>query len=78
MVDTSSVASPDIPEPQLTVADLRTLPPILTPMQAAKILGVGREVIYEALQNGTVPAVRVGSRWKIPTARLLSMLGIES
>src|SRR4051812_50051487 len=34
---------------------------LLTPVEAARALGIGRSKLYELLRNGVVPSVRIGS-----------------
>jgi Helix-turn-helix domain len=52
----------------------------LTIPEAAKLLGVGRNLAYEiAAREGElagVPVIRVGRRLVVPHARLLSVLGL--
>ncbi|MGH3266552.1 MAG: helix-turn-helix domain-containing protein [Trebonia sp.] len=33
---------------------------LLTPVEAADVLGIGRSKLYELLRAGTVPSVRIG------------------
>jgi excisionase family DNA binding protein len=33
---------------------------LLTPVEAAHVLGIGRSKLYELLRAGTVPSVRIG------------------
>ena len=53
----------------------------LTVPQAARLLGVGRNLAYEtAARDGEiagVPVIRVGRRLLIPLARLLEVLGLD-
>lgn len=56
----------------------RTL--VYTPEEVAKILGLGRNTVYEQLAQNVIPHVRVGRRFLIPRARLESWLnecGVE-
>lgn len=57
--------------------DLRNLPPTLTVEQAANLLGISRHAGYQAARTGELPALRIGRRLIVPTARLLALLGIE-
>jgi excisionase family DNA binding protein len=45
-------------------------PLLLTVGEAAKLLGVGRSTLYEAVRSGDtcVPVVRVGKQWRVPLA----------
>jgi excisionase family DNA binding protein len=53
----------------------------LTVPEAARLLGIGRNLAYEiAARDGEiagVPVVRVGRRLLIPLARLLEVLGLD-
>ena len=53
----------------------------LTVPQAARLLGIGRNLAYEiAARDGEiagVPVIRVGRRLLIPLARLLEVLGLD-
>lgn len=44
---------------------------ILTPDEAAEILRVGTNRIYELLHSGELPAFRTGRMWKIPKDLLI-------
>jgi excisionase family DNA binding protein len=46
----------------------------ITVDEAAKLLGVGRNVTYEAVRTGQIPSIRIGRRIIIPRAALLNML----
>lgn len=41
-------------DPLLTIADLR------------EILNIGRNAVYDLLNDGSIPAFRIGRNWKIP------------
>jgi predicted DNA-binding transcriptional regulator AlpA len=58
--------------------DLASLPPTLDLMAAARLLGVGRTVAYELVREGQwpTPIIRAGRKIRVPTAPLLSMLGL--
>jgi excisionase family DNA binding protein len=38
------------------------LPDVLTVVQAARVLRIGRHTLYEAVKRGEVPAIRVGRK----------------
>jgi len=38
--------------------------------EAAKLLGIGRNLAYEAAHSGEIPSVRVGQRLLVPLAAL--------
>jgi excisionase family DNA binding protein len=52
--------------------------PMLTLEQAARIMGIGRTTAYTLAKKDAlpVPVVRVGSLYRLPTAPLLSALGL--
>ena len=63
--------------------DLRGLPPTISVEQAGEILGLSRPSAYAAghrylESNGAegLPVLRLGRRMRVPTARLLAMLGM--
>lgn len=39
---------------------------LLTPTEAAAALGIGRSKVYELLQTGTLPSVRIGACRRVP------------
>jgi excisionase family DNA binding protein len=46
----------------------------LTVSEAAKALGIGRNLAYEAIQRGEIPSLRIGRRVVVPRAALAAML----
>ena len=42
--------------------------------EAAKLLGIGKNLAYEAVQRGEIPSIKVGSRLLIPRVALEQML----
>lgn len=40
-------------------------------------MGIGRNAAYRAAAAGELPAIRIGRRLRVPTARLLELLGIR-
>ncbi|MEW5763313.1 MAG: helix-turn-helix domain-containing protein [Bacillota bacterium] len=56
---------------------LTSLPDFLTVEEAAKILRLKRSTAYEYVQQGIIPAVRLGRFVRIPKARLLEMAGLQ-
>ncbi|MBE3586536.1 MAG: helix-turn-helix domain-containing protein [Thermoanaerobacter sp.] len=65
-----------IPKPELKPEQdyLRGLPPVLEPKDVAKLLNIGLNRLYEHLQQGDIPARRIGRRWRISTKRLFEWL----
>lgn len=64
----------------LTGDEIRRLPPAITVVQAATLLGIGRSNAYHAVKTQTWPTrvVRIGRCIRIPTAEVLRLLGIET
>lgn len=64
----------------LTRAQLLALPAAI-PLwpDAAQVVGVGRSKAYEMAQNGEWPTrlLRLGNAYRVPTAELLALLGVE-
>jgi excisionase family DNA binding protein len=50
-------------------------PDVLTPEETAKLLRIGRNAAYEAIQRGDIPSVRIGRRILVPKLALQRMLG---
>ena len=46
----------------------------LTVIEAAKLLGVSRNSLYEAVRRGEVPHLRIGRRILVPRSRLEEIL----
>lgn len=49
-------------EDVLTIEDLR------------EILNIGRGAVYDLLNRGVIPALRIGRNWKIPKAAVIEYL----
>jgi excisionase family DNA binding protein len=63
----------------LTRAELLALPVVVDVPTAARALGLGRSTAYELARRGEFPCrvLRVGSSYRVPTAGLMRVLGIE-
>lgn len=57
---------------------MHDLPLTLTVEEAGELLGISRQSAYRAAAAGELPALRVGRRLIVPTARLLEMLGVAA
>jgi excisionase family DNA binding protein len=57
---------------------LATLPEVLTAREAAAILRVGRNQLYQAVGRGELGAVRIGRSIRIPKQALLDLLTAAS
>lgn len=63
----------------LTRAELLALPVTVDVGTAARALGLGRSTAYELARCGEFPyrVLRIRSTYRVPTAELLRVLGIE-
>jgi hypothetical protein len=63
----------------LTRADLLSLPAVVDVGTAARALGLGRSTAYDLARRDEFPCrvLRIGSSYRIPTADLLRVLGID-
>jgi excisionase family DNA binding protein len=57
-----------------STSTLATLPEVLTVREAAAILRVGRNQLYQAVTRGELGAVRIGRSIRIPKQALLDLL----
>jgi excisionase family DNA binding protein len=78
-----SPAPPSSPTAPLDLAGsststLATLPEVLTVREAAAILRVGRNQLYQAVGRGELGAVRIGRSIRIPKQALLELLAAAS
>lgn len=62
----------------LSLADLQRLPAVVDVVTAGRALGLGRTKTYQLAQAGEFPCrvIRVGKSYLVPTAELLSLLGL--
>jgi hypothetical protein len=74
--DTSQHAA--IARKGLTMAEVMSLPAVTDLVSAGKALGMGRTRSYELAQAGKFPCpvLRTGRTYQVPTAGLLTLLGI--
>ena len=63
----------------LTRAELLALPAVVDVTTAARALRLGRSTAYELARRDEFPCrvLRIGSSYRIPTAELLRVLGID-
>lgn len=52
--------------------------PTITVPEAGALLGLKRAASYAAAHRGEIPTIRIGRRLVVPTAKLLTMLGVNS
>lgn len=63
----------------MTVGDLlelEALPPTVSVEEAGELLGISRRSAYRAVERGELPALRVGRLLRVPTPKLLALLGV--
>lgn len=74
---TRDVASHD--RDAMTRAELLALPAVIDVTTAARALGLGRSTAYDLARRGKFPCrvLHMGSSYRVPTAELLRVLGIE-
>lgn len=60
--------------------DLESLPAVLDVPTAARVLGLSRTAAYELIRIGAwpTPVFRLGRLIRIPTAPILSLLGVDA
>ena len=73
-------ASPSVPLDLAgsSTGALAILPEVLTAREAAAILRVGRNQLYQAVARGQLGAVRIGRSIRIPKQALLDLLTVTS
>ena len=47
---------------------------VLTPIETAKLLRIGRGTVYEQIRIGVIPSIRMGRRILVPKIALMKML----
>jgi hypothetical protein len=62
-----------------SIAQLRSGPPSVDLMTAAAVLRIGRTKAYDLAKRGDFPVtvIRIGDSYRVPTAALLTLLGIS-
>ena len=62
----------------LTLAEIAGLPAVTNLVTAGRALGLGRTKAYELARAGQFPCpvIRAGRTWLVPTAGLLTLLGL--
>lgn len=47
---------------------------VLTAVETARLLRIGRGTVYEQIRCGNIPSIRIGRRILVPKAALMKML----
>lgn len=50
------------------------IPLVLTPKEAATVLSIGKNTMYEMLRCGAIHSVRVGNQYRIPKESIKHLL----
>ena len=63
----------------MNTRDTASLPPVLDVPTAGRLLGLGRSAAYDLVlaRLWPTPVLRLGRRLRIPTAPLLTLLGLD-
>ena len=70
---------PDRRRMNANTTDVASLPPVLDVPTAGRLLGLGRSAAYDLItaERWPTPVLRLGRRLRIPTAPLLTLLGLS-
>jgi excisionase family DNA binding protein len=60
-----------VDNPSIQLADL---PDVMTVVEAARLLRLGRNGVYEAIHRKEIPSIKIGRKILIPKAALVRML----
>jgi hypothetical protein len=60
-----------------TVTTIDEMPPTLSVVRAGEFLGMSRTAAYRAVERGELPTIRLAGRLRVPTAKLLRLIGVE-
>ena len=91
LVDEAQPQLADLPaddHPELSAArqgsndiagEVHALPAVIDVETAGRLLGLGRSAAYQLVKDGgwPTPVLRLGRRWRVLTAPLLALLGID-
>ena len=50
---------------------------VLTPVETAKLLRIGRATVYEQIRQGTIPSIRMGRKILVPRRALEKLLDVD-
>ncbi len=48
---------------------------LLTTQEALELLKIDRKTLYKLLKNGDLPAIKLGSQWRIPVEEIEKLVG---
>lgn len=58
--------------------DWTQIPEVMTVEEAGAILRVSPATAYRGVHSGTIPAIKVSGRLRVPKGRLMTLLGYEA
>jgi excisionase family DNA binding protein len=61
----------------MTLDEACQLPPVLSVEEAGRVVGLKRSASYDAARRGELPTITFGRKLLVPTAKLLTLLGLE-
>ena len=70
----SGHATPTIGVPPVPAAETSAVPELLSPAEAAQVLGVSEADVMAVLDSGELKGRKIGSTWRIPRAAIMSYL----
>jgi excisionase family DNA binding protein len=70
----SGHATPTIGVPPVPTADAGAVPELLSPAEAAQVLGVSEADVMAVLDSGELKGRKIGSTWRVPRAAITSYL----
>ncbi len=60
------------------LVEVTSLPTVLTVLELARVLRIGRGSAYELVRMGVVPSIRIGRLVRIPRDGLLAWIGSDN
>lgn len=58
--------------------EIEKLPPLLTPQELSKILGISVPFCYTLIRSKGFPSFRVGKKWIIATDKLMAWIDLQT
>ncbi|WP_225878421.1 helix-turn-helix domain-containing protein [Spongiactinospora rosea] len=64
----------------MTIDEVERLPAVIPLLTAARALGISRNSAYRLVKRGEFPCrvIQIGETYRVPTAEILSILGLSS
>jgi hypothetical protein len=66
-----------MPTVPIQIPDPAEVPWVTVPEGGRMLAGLSRSASYSAAARGDLPALRIGSRLVVPTAKLRALLGLD-